>query len=102
MSTKTTAIEEAAAAVEAPVTRAGDAAIAALNEIAALNHKVQRAHDLYTTAQAEAKECREHWQALVEQLQTLIAIKTTPPSLPLFDAVEREADLARMTDGGNA
>lgn len=74
----------------------GEAAVAALREIADLNQRVHRAHEMYTTAALETKDRRERWQALAEQLQTLIAVKTTAPALPLFDAEAREADQQRM------
>ena len=99
--TPKTAIETAAEAIEPPIAdpTAGDVAIAALQAIAALNAKVQKAHTAYAEAQTTAKDCRELWQGYVEQLQTLIELKTRPPELPLFDATAREADLARMTGG---
>jgi hypothetical protein len=78
----------------------GAAAEEALKEIAEMNLRVHRAHERYEEAAAEAKERRERWQGLAEQLQTLIATKTTAPSLPLFSAEEREADQERMEAGG--
>lgn len=64
----------------------------ALKEIADLNGRVQRAHARFTESAAETKERRESWQGLSEQLQTLIAVKTRKPNLPLFDAKQAEAE----------
>lgn len=74
----------------------------ALKQIAALNAKVQTAHDAYTEAQARAKDKRETWNNLATQLQGLIKRLTSPAPMPLFDGAQRESDLARMEEAVKA
>lgn len=74
-------------------------AVKVLREIAELNQRVLRAHAKYEEGASEAKDRRERWQGLAEQLQTLIADSTKPSAMPLFDVAEREADQQQMEQG---
>jgi hypothetical protein len=78
----------------------GSAAEQALRDIGEANARTQRAHTRYVQAQETAKERRDIWQNLAEQLQVLIQTRTQGPSLPLFDAGQAEEDRIAMLAGG--
>ena len=66
-----------------------------LLDLAKLNDDAQKAHDQYVAVNALAKEHKARWETLTLEIQEKLRA-CTHADLPLFDAEEREADLAKM------
>lgn len=79
-----------------------DQALEVLGKLAELNDRTLQAHANFQESQKRTKNLKDKWEGLAEELQRELRQATHPKELPLFDHAEREADLARMTDGGKA
>jgi len=73
---------------------------AILAELAALNDKAVYLHTKYEAVREKAKEAKLAWESAVTSVQEKLRLVTHPSlaELPLFDAVEREQDQARMEE----
>lgn len=75
---------------------APEEAVKALARLADLNDAALAAHDRWQTAQKRAKDLKGEWEALVGRLQSALKAATHTAPMPLFDADQAEADLAKM------
>lgn len=77
-----------------------DQAVAVLRMLAELNDDCLAAYEEWVKAAKIAKEGKQTWKNLAEQLQSNLRIATHKSDLPLFDAAEREEDHAKMLKAG--
>jgi hypothetical protein len=73
---------------------------AILAELAHLNDRSVYLHTKYEGIRDKAREAKGAWEAAVKSVQEKLRLVTHPSlaELPLFDAVEREADQVRMEE----
>ena len=67
-----------------------------LAELRQMNEWAQAAHGIYEDLKAQTKGAKEEYETLAKAVLDRLTAATTPPSLPLFDQVQREADQQRM------
>ena len=59
-------------------------------------------HDRWQAAAKTAKDIKAKWESAVEELQRQLRSVTHQAPMPLFDAHQAEADLARMESAAGA
>lgn len=78
-----------------------DEAVAVIKGLAELNDRALQAKARYEAAKSKAKDLKDKWESLVEEVASKLRAATHGSDLPLFDKVEREQDVQAMTDAGN-
>jgi hypothetical protein len=77
-----------------------DGAVAVLRKLAEVNDRVIQAQKRYEDAKAVAKQRKEKWDELVEELSSMLREATHGSDKPILELAEREADQAAMQAGG--
>jgi hypothetical protein len=73
-----------------------EGALIVLKGLAELNDQASEAHAKYLDLKERTKVQKEKWEGLAEEVQRKLRLATHGSDLPLFDAVEREADQSAM------
>lgn len=77
-----------------------DDAVKVIGKLAELNDRVLAASKAYQGAKETAKQRKEKWDELAEELSSMLRLATHGSDRPLLEIAEREGDQERMEDAG--